>query len=128
MRARMWRFLQDFLALSVLNGASLLLIRCVFWPLLFLISRTCQSLCTLLLPRRPSLRSFFLRPNSLIRNHLSSSIVTLGHHYFLSKPKIDLRSSSSLLSWIIRPLISAIDIEVSFEPLYKLQVILVLSL
>jgi hypothetical protein len=71
---------------------------------------------------------FLFRRRILIRNHNTGSIVSLRNDNFLSKPKIRIKSTTSLFCQIIISSISAIKIVISFKPLCEFQIILILSL
>ena len=57
----------------------------------------------------------------------STGIVGFGDNIFICKTKVGILSSSSLFCQIVASSITAIKIVISFEPLGKLQIILILS-
>ena len=72
-------------------------------------------------------RNFCFGRRLFFRDDLSTSIVCLRYNIFLCETKGRIDSSSSFFSKVVVSPISAVKVIISFEPLSKLQVVLVFS-
>ena len=73
-------------------------------------------------------RNFRFGRRFFFRNDLTTSIVCLRYNIFLSEAEAGIDSSSSFFSKVIIASISTVKIIISFEPLSKLEIVLVFSL
>ena len=121
-------FFNKLFALFLLDIASSFLARTVFssWRCLIVHIRTCQSFRAFFLAWGPWLCSFFFGRYAFVWDDLPACVIAFGNHYFFGKTKIYLYWASSLFCGVVCAFIWTIDIEISFEPLDELKIVLVL--